>query len=541
MESLFDVPGQDPGADDGGAAASYATVASQGVADPSFPARVAVLLRSRPLADAAAAGDRRDWPEHTYDVATFALAAIDLVISKQGFEEEATYGDVVAGLTALAARAGSDRPGEEHEDVAMFTLDALLNRSQREAEFAYRISDFTSASTGHRQREVRFRLLVEREDPVRGEVVLNATRDAINALIGGLEFDVEDEQVANEVLLERQLARGSFDSAERSAIRARMLSVSLAEGLTQLIKDTRRDIRDVLDVWATDLPKRLNDAREHIQTRLEAEHRLHAKISESLEAEDPNVAASAARIAALLIECQRRHESLHRQVIGARGVFLDEQNRQSFRPPLVGHLPDLRQDILLPVFGLDTETALTVLDGWIGDIGGARAPRLPRLGRLVHDLWAVRVIEPDDDGPEDEDDLADPEEPEITAEAIEAAQRAVTDVGLPARLSALIAAALTDPLTTTAEDRQQAAKLVTIAALWCYPTEPVDDEGDTVGGGDLAARILGARAAADSDGLLLRLPGWDGDDLIIAPHNDALATASPDPVTSLPDRAEGPR
>jgi hypothetical protein len=54
---------------------------------------------------------------------------------------------------------------------------------------------------------VQFRLLIEREDPVRGEVVLNATRDAINALVGGLEFDVEDEQVASEVLLERQLAR----------------------------------------------------------------------------------------------------------------------------------------------------------------------------------------------------------------------------------------------------------------------------------------------------------------------------------------------
>jgi hypothetical protein len=74
-------------------------------------------------------------------------------------------------------------------------------------------------------------------------VVVNATRDAINALVGGLEFDVEDEQVANELMLERQLAKGAFDAAEKAAVRARLLSVSLVEDLARLIKDTRRDLR----------------------------------------------------------------------------------------------------------------------------------------------------------------------------------------------------------------------------------------------------------------------------------------------------------
>ncbi len=539
MGSMFDEPSQTDADETGpSAAAFYGTVASEGVADPSFPARVAALLRSRPLAEAVAAAERHDWPADTYDIATFGLAAIDVVIARQGFEEEATYGDVLGGLIGLARRAAPDRPGEEHEDVAMFVLDHVLNRSQREAEFAYRISDYTGEGQGHQQREVRFRLLVEREDPVRGEVVLNATRDAINALIGGLEFDVEDEQVANEVLLERQLARGSFDSAERSAIRARMLSVGLADGLLRLIKDTRRDIREVMDVWATDIPKRLDDAREHIQTRLEAEHRLHGKISKSLEVEDRSVATSAARIAALLVECQRRHESLHRQVINARSVFLDEQNRQTFRPPITGHLPDLRQDILAPLLPLDTATALTVTDRWFTDIGGPRAPRLPRLGRLIDDLWALRDTEPDDDGPGDEEELADSDEPEISTAALEAAQRAVAEVGLPARLSALIAACLIDEATEEEGDRQQAAKLVALAALWCFPRE-ADDEGETATGGDLAARILGPRAAADTDGTRLRLPGWDGDDLIVVQHDDALATASPSPVTTLPNPPEG--
>jgi hypothetical protein len=48
---------------------------------------------------------------------------------------------------------------------------------------------------------------------------------------------------------------------------------------------------------------------------------------------------------------------------------------------------------------------------------------------------------------------------------------------------------------------------------------------------DLTARILGPRAVADADELRLDLSGWDGDDLIIAPHPDALSTANPSPVT----------
>ena len=204
--ALFDVP-QDDRAPSRTGPVYYGTASGQGVLESSFPARVAALLRSRPIAEAAEAANRQDWPQSVYDISTFALAAIDLVISQQGFEHEATYEDVLAGLVALARRARPDRPADEHRKVAMFVIDALLNRGERGEEFAYKISDYTSEADGHVPREVRFRLLEEREDPVRGEPVLKATRDAINALISGLEFDVDDEQVANETLLERQLAK----------------------------------------------------------------------------------------------------------------------------------------------------------------------------------------------------------------------------------------------------------------------------------------------------------------------------------------------
>ena len=45
-------------------------------------------------------------------------------------------------------------------------------------------------------------------------------------------------------------------------------------------------------------------------------------------------------------------------------------------------------------------------------------------------------------------------------------------------------------------------------------------------------QVLGRRAAVDSDGTPLRLPGWEGDDVIVAPDADTLATANPVAVTS---------
>jgi hypothetical protein len=191
------------------------------VHEASFPVRVAAFLRFSPVREAAQAARRQEWPDGIYDIVTLALAAIDLVVSRQGFESEATRSDVVAALTDLAAQAGPERPADEHRDIAAFVVDSLLNRPGRQAPFRYVTSDYSSPETGHRRREVPFSLLVEHDHPARNENVLRATNDAINALIGGLDFDVEDEQVATELVLERQLARHAFDAALKSAERAR--------------------------------------------------------------------------------------------------------------------------------------------------------------------------------------------------------------------------------------------------------------------------------------------------------------------------------
>ena len=498
------------------------------VYEASFPPRVAAFLRYSPVIEAAQAARRRGWADRAYDIVTLALTAIDLVVSRQGFEEEATRADVVSALIGLAALAAPDRTPEEHADVARFVIDFLLNRQAHHAKFQYVTSDYSSPERQHQRREVPFSLLEERDDAARDENVLRATADAINALIGGLNFDVEDEQVATELVLERQLQRNAFDSAVASAERARLLSLSLSDELDRLIKQTRRDLRMVEGEWASEVPGRLDGSRDHIRDRLRAERALLGKVQEAIASGDLRLLAAARRIADLLTECQRRHEDLHRRVIDARGVFLEEQERQSFRPPASITLPDPHRQVLLPTLELSQEHAIDLAEQFVTDMWGPVAPQLPRLYRLINDLWQQKERTVPGGRGEEEPELSDPPLPLIREEFIAVAIRAVHAVGLPARLSQLLTACEADA-EAGALARRSGGEVLNLAVLWAFSPEEADDEGGLIAG-DLVGRILGPRAAVDGDGTSIALPGWEGDDVIVAPDSNSLASVFPAPV-----------
>lgn len=498
------------------------------VYEPSFPARVAAFLRFAPIIETVRAARHKEWPPDTYDVVTLALAVIDMVVARQGLDLEATRGDVHAAVRELACRAAPDRPAEEHSEVGAFVLDALLNRAGREGPFRYVTSDYAAREGGHLRRQVPFSLLVEHDDASRDENVLRATPDAINALIGGLDFDVEDEQVATELILERQLTRGAFDSARKSAERARLLSVRLADDLDRVLKQTRRDLRTVESEWTSTVPERLDSARAHIRERLRAERRLLDSVESALASQDPKVLTAALRIDRLLRECQRRHEDLHKRVIGARGVFLDEQERQSFRAPAPVDRPDPHRQVLQPTLELGCDDASALTRRFVTDMCGPHVRRLPRLYRLINDLWTRPAGREEADEAIEEIELAEAAAPLVGPAVTGVAARAVTSAGLPARLSTLIHACHHDTEEESAEVRRQGSELLCLAVLWAYSPEDAGD--DTALADDLMRSVLGPRVAVDTDGTRLPPPAWAGDDLIVAPDPDTLADTPPAPT-----------
>lgn len=494
------------------------------VFDESFGDRVRALLRARPVADAADNATRQTWGEQNYDVVTLALAAIDTVIARQGFDDEVTYDEAIAGLAVLAANVHPQCSFDEHGAVARYVVDSLLNRREREAPFSYQVSAFSRDDDGavrHRFTTAEFRLLTEHEDHTRGVNVLRASTDAINALVGGLEFDVEDEQAAIELMLARQLERGAFGQAEKAAERSRLLSVRYADELRTLLADTTRDIRTVLAQWAVQVPEQLERNRVHLEERLASESKLLDHVRGALDATDtePAVAGAAARIAGLLEECRRRHTELHGRLVSARTVFLDEQTRQSFRP--VGGLrnPDITDGVFLPLLGLPAEVAVDPAETFAILLAGTQVQPLVRFADLVDDLLAPRREPTPEEPPVVDDELGDPDPPAVPPEVLRAAVSVVDGVGLPARLSELLLAVratdVPDGVDVAAVER-----LIVLAVLWNYAPETTEDVSTAV---DAAAKVLGPTAVVDADGALIAMLGWSGDDLIVAEDEEALA------------------
>jgi len=81
---------------------------------------------------------------------------------------------------------------------------------------------------------------------------------------------------------------------------------------------------------------------------------------------------------------------------------------------------------------------------FVTDMWGPVAPRLPRLYRLINDLWQQKDKAVPEGRGEEEPELSDPPLPLIREEFVAVAIRAVRAVGLPARLSQLLAACAAD-------------------------------------------------------------------------------------------------
>jgi hypothetical protein len=133
MEPVADAEGDDSAEANSGAVLEVLPRGRPGglsVYEASFPPRVAAFLRYSPVIEAAQAARRRGWADEVYDIVTLGLTAIDLVVSRQGFEEEATRADVVSALTGLP-RAGEllasgEKIAQEHLGLQTLLRDSTL-------------------------------------------------------------------------------------------------------------------------------------------------------------------------------------------------------------------------------------------------------------------------------------------------------------------------------------------------------------------------------------------------------------------------------
>ncbi|MEO3756154.1 hypothetical protein [Streptomyces sp. B6B3] len=407
-------------------------------ADEGLARRLRALACTAPLHDLDARKANLAGEYSTYAMAEVALAAIDLVTLSMDFDTGADHERIVARLVPRVAAQAPRRPAAEHERVARWVLDSLINVGSVDRGFRAVYGTF-APDGGYVRRDYDFKLVEEVPGPD-GEVYLRTTDEAVNVLVGALDTDVTSAQIAAEVKLEVLISRGRLADAQLAAEQARYRTVQYAEALRRALETTRRDVRAV--DWLQAVPDLITEALDHIADRYRHENAILTNIRRARdEAADPGHRMRAAELVDIVKDCIRRHTQLQSRLLQAGPMFRAEQDRQAFRPPAARAGTDLYGQLLAPLLDLPVGSATRVTDAFFAR---GTAPRPPGAVRLA-DLAELLLTPPaprEHLGAElpDPDLVATPDDSRFSEEQLAAATELLTlPSDAPRRLSGLLA------------------------------------------------------------------------------------------------------
>lgn len=409
-------------------------------ADEGLARRLKALACTAPLHDLDTRKVNLAGEYAVYAMAEVALAAIDLVTLNMDFDTGADHDQIVARLLPRVAAQAPGRGHPEHERVARWVLENLINVGSADRGFRAVYGTF-GADGGYVRRDYDFKLIEEVPGPG-GSVYLRTTDEAVNVLVGALDTDVTSAQIAAEVKLEVLITRGRLADAQLAAEQARYRTVQYAETLRRTLEATRRNVRAV--DWLRQVPDMIAEALDHVADRYRHENAILTNIRKARdEAEDPEHKRRAAELVDIVKDCIRRHTQLQSRLLEAGPLFRAEQDRQAFAAPPARAGLDLYGQLVAPLLPLPVERASRVTDAFFARGTGLRTPAVVRVTDLV-DLLLTPPLERDHLGAEmpEPDLVATPDDSRFSDEQLEAALD-LLDLphDAPRRLSGLLAQA----------------------------------------------------------------------------------------------------
>ncbi|MTD55891.1 hypothetical protein [Amycolatopsis pithecellobii] len=435
---------------------------SGSLVDEGLARRLKALACTAPLHDLDARKAKLDWADATvYQMAEIALHTIDQVTIAMDFDTGADHEDVVRRLQPFIAAQAPGRGTAEHQRVARWVLDNLINVGTADRGFR-RVYGSVDETGAYRRRAFDFKLLIELAAPS-GEVYLRASDEAINVLVGALDTDVESAQIAAEVKLENLISRGRLADAKLAAEQARYRTVQYGETLRAKLDATRRDVRAV--DWVREMPELLDSALSHIEARFRAENAILRNITRARdEAEEPDHKRRAAELVDIVSDCISRHTQLQSRLQAAGAIFRAEQDRQQFSGPPQRATIDLFGQLLVPALELPIADALAPVEGFFHAVAGAEVPTVPSLSSLVSMLLRPAPERDKLVGEVPEPELVPAEQTDYYSdEQWRRADELLDLPEVPRRLSGLLAEAR--------ETDSRVARLVALRALHSYSPE----------------------------------------------------------------------
>lgn len=409
-------------------------------ADEGLARRLKALACTAPLHDLDVRKSNLAGEYGIYAMAEVALAAIDLVTLTMDFDTGADHDLIVDRLLPRVAAQAPHRTVTEHERVARWVLENLINVGSVDRGFRAVYGTFGQDGL-YVRRDYDFKLVEEVSGPG-GSVYLRTTDEAVNVLVGALDTDVTSAQIAAEVKLEVLINRGRLADAQLAAEQARYRTVQYAETLRRALDATRRNVRAV--DWLRTVPDMIDEALDHVADRYRHENAILTNIRKARdEAEEPEHKRRAAELVDIVKDCIRRHTQLQSRLLEAGPLFRAEQDRQAFATAPAQSGLDLYGQLVAPVLTLPVEQASRVTEAFFAHGAGLRTPPAVRVADLV-DILLTPPVERDHLGAEmpEPDLVATPDDSRFSEEQLETALE-LLDLphDAPRRLSGLLAEA----------------------------------------------------------------------------------------------------
>ncbi|MEQ0558186.1 hypothetical protein ABJI51_03820 [Amycolatopsis sp. NEAU-NG30] len=314
-----------------------------------------------------------------YDLFTIALAVIDQVALAMGISAGRTWEEALDYAAGQAARQAPDADDSEWSSVSERVLVSLVTT---DVEI---VKHLVHTTTGPAWRNQRFRLLYLHPTGSEGTEHLRASEQAINIFVEALDLDIEAAQIANEAQLNALIARGAVDSAVQIAKLARYRSIQYQERIRRIIADTLID-PDVHD-WISEVPSLLQDALAHVKERLDAESALLDAVADRrTQLGDQTKLDAANQLIEILRECRRRHDDLHRHLIGARTRLREALEDRFRRAPRTARRFDIGTDLLAPYLARSSAACAEASDRMVALFGGLPTRWWPSLTTLTDEL-----------------------------------------------------------------------------------------------------------------------------------------------------------
>jgi len=320
-----------------------------------------------------------------YPLDQLALDAIELVAMHQEFQDGLTRDELAELLAEEAGRHARNRTAAEHDAVARRISIELIN--------AHQLSVPEIAPDGSIGQVVMTLRLLTEHQAHSGRIYLRAGAEAINVLIDRLDVDAASESHAAELRLRLLVSRGSMTAARDVAHAMRLLSVGFMEQTRRYVDAVRRNLDEV--DWIADLAPHLEQAHEHLEQRLSAEHAIIAELEDALISGHGADREAALEAVALLRGTHRTHAELLVHLAGVHRAFVEAQDTQRFRHGLRSvRLADLRADVVGGFMALTMRDADALAPHPVEPLLGAVIGPVITLADIVD-----RVLAPSGDAP----------------------------------------------------------------------------------------------------------------------------------------------